>query len=411
MTLALRRSFNAILLFAMAFSSLVALPAFAQDTESEETFTSVNFGAQLIEVASTDIPTTYVARSFDEDGNFVDYTVDVDADTDLGDADMADWIAGDWVTIWGSQNDNTDVVTATKIINRSMDLSFFRGLNGWITEIDTDASTMTVQWDGEEHVVTVTDDTRMVVPPVNPATLSDFEINDRVRVRIKKDSDLENEASIVLALRRGDKIFNLARTRGFWAEIDELDTENDLMNVTITKNDHLRDGDVNNLLGVEGDTVTVTWDVNTKFVRRYLGSTTEDELAEGDSVFLVVGIQDDGTALARLIKDNSIFRRNVAHHVGNILSVDTEANSLTVSSAKNDTDRVWTILYTDETVFMVNGEEAGEDDLVLEMYVRVRGTANAQLSEVTADKITASDEDRVLEHHEARITDQVTDEE
>ncbi|MCH8049451.1 hypothetical protein IH979_01935 [Patescibacteria group bacterium] len=389
----------------MVGSLFAALPVQAE--EQSESFVEVHFSGQLIELSSTEKPTTIVVRE-NPQGEFTDHTVDVTEDTFTVPA-MDGWLVGDYVTVRGQQNENTDVVIAKSVVNQSVNLLRHGSLNGWIEEVAEDGSYIVVQWQDILHTVNITDNTHLVGNDGPNGTIDDFELGDRVRIRLIKDSEVENEARIIMILRRGPRIYNLARTRGFWAELNEIDGENDTMNVTILENPHLRDGDVNNLVGVEGEQVTVTWNEYTKFVRRYFGSTTEDELSPGDRLFIVGRVNDDGTVLSRLIKDNSIFISDLDHHVGEIVDLDTDANTVTVVPVRNSEGEEWTINYDDETVFLVNGERATEDDLAVGMVMRARGTANFQLKTVDAVKIAAYDKDLVFELHEARISEMLNE--
>ncbi len=363
-------------------------PVAAEETDSEET-SDIDFWGRLQELSSTDVPTTIVVRK-DPDGEFTDYTVDIDEDTAFGTSaanttSMSDWITGDYLHVIGELNENTDVVTAEVVVNSSISLNMHRGLNGWITEIDEDDSTMTVQWNGEEHTVNVTENTHMVVPPTNPASLSDFEVGDRVRLRLMKGSDTENEARIIVALRRGDHIYLKARTRGFAAELTDIDADGDgtgELTVSLLANAHLRDGDVNNLNGTEVHEVTVEYDENTKFVRRFNGETTVDEFVIGDTLFIVGRVEDeddddeDVTVTARLIKDVNIWRMGVFEHAGEVESIDTDDNVIVVTSLRDDDENEVEISYSDETSFKEGGEDATEDDVDVGDIIHVRGTAH-----------------------------------
>jgi hypothetical protein len=410
-TLALKRGWLAIMSSMVAATMLIGMVPAASAEETSEDTQSVDFWCQLQELSSTDLPTTIVCRK-DPAGEFTDYTVEIPVGTSFGTwsgnrTSMEDWITGDSLHVIGTQNLNTNVVTASIVINSSMNPFNYKGLNGWITAIDEDASTMTVQWQNVEHVVNVTGNTHMVVPPTNPAALSDFEIGDRVRVRIIKDSDVENEARIIVALRRGDHIFLMARTRGFLAELTDIDENDDGtgdVTVTLLKNEHLRSGDVNNLIGVEGDEITVTYDANTKFVRRYNGITEPSEFVEGDFVFVVGRYNDDGTVSARLIKDTNIWRLGVARHAGEVTSIDTGSNTIVVDPIeKQGADRVTslTISYDDDTKFFQNGEEISENDIEVGDVIHVRGTASLRggvLSIDNVESIGVKGDDEVENH-------------
>ncbi len=365
----------------ITFSSVA--PVMASE-ESEDT-SPIDFWGQLIELSSTDVPTTIIVRQ-NPTGEFTDYTVDIDADTAFGSTthnttSMADWIPGDYLHVVGTLNENTEVVTADTIINSSLNPALYMGLNGWITSIDEDDESIDVQWMGSEHEVNVTSNTRIVVPGTNPAEFEDLVVGDRVRVRLIKDSETENEARIVIVLRRGDDILLKARTRGFTAEIDSIDEDGEnegSLTVTLLENPHLRSGDVNNMVGEAGDVLTVTYDENTKIVRKYNGETTIDEFVEGDRLFVVGRVNDDGTISARLLKDTDIWRKGVARHVGVVTAIDTSSNILTVEPARDhgDADKTVIVEYSDSTEFHEDGEEVDESDVDVGDYVRVRGTAH-----------------------------------
>lgn len=362
-------------------------PAMADTTPTNaEAMTSIDFWGQLQELSSTTAPTTIIVRK-DPTGSFTDYTVAVESYTGLGTASwnttsMDDWITGDTLHVIGTLDENTGVVTAAVIVNSSMNPAAYLGLNGWITSIDTSASTMTVQWNNVDHVVHVTSNTHMVVPPTNPAGLGDFKIGDRVRVRLIKGSSVENEARIIVALRRGDQIFLKARTRGFNAQLDSISENSDgtgTLTMTLLSNPDLRSGDVNNLIGVEGDQVTVNYDSNTDFVRRFNGKTDASELVEGDSLFVVGRKNDDGTIGARLIKDVNIWVLGVVRHAGIVQSIDTSTNTM-VLTPKRDEDSTdatsISVTYDSSTVFREGGDAASENDVAVGDVVHVRGTAH-----------------------------------
>lgn len=377
----------------------VAAPFAAVQAEEAETATPVELVGQLIELSATEAPTTVVVRE-DPAGEWTDYTVDITTGTSFGTwigdtTSMSDWITGDQLHVWGERNDNTGVVTATRVINNSLNPFKERGLNGWITEIDESGSTMKVQWLGLESTVTITDNTHLVVPPTNPAALSDFEIGDRVRLRIIKNSDVENEARIIVALRRGEEIFLLARTRGFRAELNEINDAGDgtgTLEVTLGENAHLRAGDVNNLVGTEGDKVLVNYDENTKFVRRYSGETDTGEFEAGDMLFVVGRVSDeagdDGETVidARLVKDENIWRAGVANRLGTVTGIDLARQEIVIGPLhETDSELEVTVSYTDETAFTKDGADASAGDLEEGDVIRVRGTARRYLGETVME--------------------------
>lgn len=380
MTMLLNRSWVALSL--LVASALILSPLAAVHAEEAEATSDISFTGQLIELSATEAPTTIVVRE-NPTGEWTDYTVDITTETAFGTwvgntTEMESWITGDQIKIEGTLNENTEIVTADLAINLSMNPFRYNSLNGWVTEIDETAGTMTVQWMNVEHVVNVTDNTHMVVPPTNPATLGDFAIGDRVRLRLIKDSEVENEARIIIALRRGAEIFLKARTRGFTVELNDIDDNGDgtgSLEVTLLENPHLRPGDVNNLVGEEGDELVITYDAYTRFVRKYMGLASIDELIVGDQLLIVGRVNDDDTISARLIKDNDLWRLGVAQHEGTVLAISTDENTITIEPDYDDRDEV-IAYYNDETVFMEDGVEVTEDDVNVGDEIHVRGTAH-----------------------------------
>jgi hypothetical protein len=115
---------------------------------------------------------------------------------------------------------------------------------------------------------------------------------------------------------------------------------------------------------------------------------TADELIPGDELFIVGRVNDDGTVLARLVKDLSIFKLGVARHVGKILSVDMTGNKLVVDV--NGIQDDYTVTYTSTTKIFRHGVAATETDLQVGDWVRVEGVANVQARTVAATTIAAS---------------------
>ncbi len=379
------------IMLGLAMNLAPMAPVMADETTDAEATQHIDFWGQLQELSSTDLPTTIVVRK-DPTGSFTDYTVDVPVGA-IVNPEMDWWITGDYVHVVGTQNENTGVVEADIVVDSSINVWNNRGLNGWITAIDTSASTMTVQWQGIEHTVHVTDDTHMVVPPINPASLTDFQIGDRVRLRLDARTD-EDDARIIVALRRGDHIYLMARTRGFAAELTDIDDNGDgtgTLTLTLLANAHLRAGDVNNLIGVEGDEVTVTYDSTTKFVRRYNGLTTVGEFVEGDVLFVVGRYNDDDTISARLVKDTNIWRLGVARHTGIITSIDTSTNTIVVNPVEGEGQAditSLTITYSDTTVFHKDDAEITESDLAVGDEIHVRGTARLDNGVISIGNVT-----------------------
>lgn len=367
--------------------------ASAQAAEDETTYTEVSFAGMLRELSSTDVPTTIVVQ---ENETEVNYTVDIDEDTLFGygmsdTTKMEDWITGDQIRVIGLADDNTGVVNATVLINLSMKPYLYRGLNGWVTDINETDSTMTIQWNNIEHTVDVTEDTHLVAGELNPAALSDFEIDDRVRIRVERDSDGGDDATIIVLLRRGDEIYLKARTRGFHAELTNISGEDGdaTLTMTLLENKHLTKGDVNNLVGVEGDTVTVVIDENTKYVRRFMGESDFEDLAVGDELHIVGRVNDDETITAWIIRNKNLWTVSPLFHLG--LVTDVASDSVTVEAYNNKcelvTEDTLTVLNTEDTRVLDGAWESEFGEIIEGDYLRVRGVIDANAQEIAADVV------------------------
>ncbi len=365
--------------FVAALMLVTVLAPFSNVAKADsESTTPISFSGQLIELSSTTAPTTIVVRK-DPAGEFTDYTVDIDTSTKFGTNPvnttlMDDWITGDGINVVGTLNNNTGVVTATTVVDASLNPQNMRGLNGWISSVGTNS--ISVQWQGAEHNVNVISTTHMVVGSTNPAAITDFKVGDRVRIRLDKGTE---NARIIVVLRRGDEIFLKARTRGFWVEltdIDSSDATSGSLDATLLANPHLREGDVNNMVGVEGDSVKISYDDHTNFVRKFNGSSDVSEFQNGDKMFVVGRVNDDGTISARLVKDDSMWKKGVAKHVGVVQSVDTSANTFTVTALDGGSSATAVnVSYSGDTVFTEGGSTKTESALSAGLEVRVRGIA------------------------------------
>ncbi len=401
-----------------ALSLAPVAPAFvrAQEEPAEESVSSIEFAGQLIELSTTEAPTTIVVRDFNVEGDvgagWTDYTVEITTETAFGTNDrnttvMSDWITGDWALVIGDINENTNLVTADVVINQSLNPFQHRGLNGWITAIDLSASTVTVQWQGVEHAVNVTGNTKMVVPPINPAALSDFQIGDRVRLRLLEDSAIENEARIIVALRRGNEIFLKGRTRQFRAELvslsgAEVPAE---LEVALLANPHLRLGDVNNLIGVEGEHKVALVDEHTKLVRRFVGEVDLSAFLPGDVLFIVGRANDDGTITAKLIRDDNVVASETEGTHGRITSIDYEAGSFVLHGGRRARGHDRTVTTDESTYIERDGVKASFADLMVDDKVRARYTLlDEETMTFSADQIFARSPE-FKEEEEALVED------
>ncbi len=297
------------------------------DTESDlfEEKTEVEFAGMLIEIGSTDLPTTVIIRD-NSDGH--DYTVEISAETKMEGTVLSNWIPGDQVKVEGLKNENTENIEASELKNVSIDRRENKGVNGWITAINTETSEITYQWANVEHTFKYNDDTRFVVGAINPASASDLQINDRIRARLSDDT-----AKIVITLRRGEDLFMKIRTFRPNAELVRLDSTivPTTIQVRMLRTPGIQAGDVNNLIGTEGTLITINITEDTKIVRKYFGKTGLDEFLIGDNLQIVGRVNDDGTVDAKLLKNNSIWQTVLRAHAGVVTEVNVDESYIMVN--------------------------------------------------------------------------------
>lgn len=384
----MKNTIKILSLLLICVSALSFAPKNAQASEIDDQLSQyiedVHFLGTLVELGSTTAPCNLVVRvssATDElTGNVEgDVTVEVTTSTVLGQrrdqyTRLEDWIPGDRIRVIGQQDTNTGVVTASVLVNHSISTERNWGSNGWITAIDTDNDIVSVQWQNKTYQLQVTENTRIVVPPKNPAEITDLKVGDRIRGRVlhRLSEGTAVEAKIIVVLRRGNDIFLGIRTGIVKGEILEIaGTEvPTTMTVEIQANNHLKKNDANNLIGVEGDTITVNVTEDTTIVRKYFGHTDLTEFVPGDLVMMVGKVQTDGTYSARLIRNKSIWIANTRGHSGEITAINTDQNQLTVKWH----GKSWRVDISANTqIVKDNDTSATIEDLEVGDLIRARG--------------------------------------
>jgi len=379
--------FSLISLLLALTLSLSVVPALAEEITAEAK-TGVNFLGTLIEIGSTDVPTTMIIR----DANNVDQTVSITSATVLGQrrdqvTKLEDWIPGDQIRVVGYKNENTGVIDATVLVNKSIVVWSHRGVNGWIQSIDTANSQITVTRGAAVYTLKITDRTNIVIPGKGKVTINELQVNDRIRGRVLKRAGTTTlEAKIIVVLRRGNLIFQKLRNNVFNAELLEITstTVPTTIKVKILESPTLRAGDVNNLIGLPGEEKTINVTENTRLVRRYMGRTDLTEFLVGDKLMIVGRAGDDGTIEAKLIKDNNIFKTSSLGKAGVITSIDAANNKFQVEWL----GKTITVAVTANTK-IIKGENSAAtiNDLVVGDKIRGRGTYSTTTSTLTADTI------------------------
>jgi len=379
------------------------------NSATEESTTSIVETGTLIEIGNTTAEETTIIIRTEEDGATVDQTLQIDAHTDIvsdnnAAADLSDWIAGDQITYTANQGNNSGELVSTKLRNRSFK-QLHRGRNGWITEIRLDENEMDVTWANQIYTLNVAD-AKMVAGLKNPATLSDFQVGDRIRARVQDDGDgsqITWEAKIVVVLRRGPTLFMRVTRWVVPAEITSIPEDTLTYPFTITAkilpSKFYEEGDVNNLIGAPGIEFTIQVNKSTKLVRRYLGRATIDEFMEGDHI-RVIGRLNDSTGYldAGLIKNNSIQRLGVSRRISEVISVDTlsstiivkpigKKNALTGKRQRLINQQNWKIQIYSETKLKKSGEDITLDDILVGDIIRARGVANRLQKTVAANAV------------------------
>ena len=383
----MKKAIKTLSLLSVFALSLLLIPSNTQasevDDQLDEYVEDVHFLGMLVELGSTEAPCNLVVRVSDAADEITgdvegDITVEITTSTVLGQrfdqyTQLQDWIPGDRIRVIGQEDTNTGVVTASVVANHSISVGTNWGSNGWITEIDADNNIVSVQWNDEIYQLNVAD-AHIVVPPKNPATIDDLQVGDRIRGRVLHRVGEGNVATarILVVLRRGDDIFLGIRTGLVHGKILEIaGTEvPTTMTVEIQKNDHLKTDDVNNLVGTEGDEITVDITENTTIVRKYFGRTNLTEFVPGDLVMMVGKAQDDGNYLAKLVRNKSIFLTSTQGHSGEIASINTTTNILKVKWQSKE----WRVDIGEDTqIVKDNNTAATIDDLEVGDLIRARG--------------------------------------
>lgn len=362
----------------------------------EETVSVVETG-MLIEIGNTTADeTTVIVRVTDKKGKTEDKTLEIDqTEVDLEtadgtDADLSDWIAGDQLTYTALENTNSGSINATKVRNRSF-RQFHRGKNGWITAIREDAQEVDVDWANKIFTLDVSE-ARMVAGNVNPASITDLHVGDRIRARVQDDGDQNSDtwdANILVVLRRGKTLFMRVTRWVVPARITELDEDPVIpttMTVEILPSKFFEEGDVNNLIGAPGHSLKVYVDENTKLRRRYFGKSLISEFSEGDRLQIIGRLSEATDKLdAKFIRNANIQVLGVARRIGNVLSVDASKGQITANVV--NTARRWRIDVSDNTKIYKQGKEISLSDIQVSDKIRVFGTVNRRLRIIVAKRM------------------------
>jgi len=384
---------------------------------ASEKIESVTQTGTLIEIGNTTAEnTTVIIRTNDESGQTEDQTVEVETTsavmTDAGAvSDLSDWIAGDQITFTANHYTNSGALVAKSLKNRSLKAKHY-GRNGWVKAIRLETNEMDVEWNGTIYTLN-TSQAKLVAGAKNPATLSDFQVGDRIRGRVVEDNDGNPntwKAEIIVVLRRGNDLFmrvtrwvTLARITAIPEDITLPTT----IEVEVLPSKFYEAGDVNNLIGAPGEKVKVDITDQTHLVRKFFGKCLLKEFSEGDEV-RIISRRDESTGhlVAKFIKNDSIQMLGVANHLAAIEAIDTSTNTIEVELIKTKLPvKKWTVRVQPDTVIYRYGQKISLSDLQAGEVIRVVGTANTLQYYVTAQRInvvikkTATDISNMVSTH------------
>jgi hypothetical protein len=368
------------------------------DASAEETTVEENTG-MLIEIGNTTAEnTTIIIRPNDATDDSDDQTVEIESSTSVltdgnGKADLSDWIAGDQVTYTVDHYTNSGAKVAKKLRNRSFKWNH-RGKNGWIEAIRPEANEIDVKWDSKVFTLD-TSEARMVAGEYNPATLDNFEIGDRIRARVVEDGDGNSstwDANIIVVLRRGNELFMRVTRWVVDAKVTMIPEDVSLpatIEVEINPSKFFEEGDVNNLVGAPGEKVMVDIYEDTNLRRRYMGKAFLKEFSEGDHIRIIGRrAEDTGHLVAKFIKNNSIQKLGVARHLGKVLSVDVDGQSIDVKVVRSNlAHKSWIVNTNEQTKITKDGQEITLNDIKVDDVIRVRGVANRQTKTIEANLV------------------------
>jgi len=132
--------------------------------------------------------------------------------------------------------------------------------------------------------------------------------------------------------------------------------------------------------------VTVLVDANTKFVRKYWGKSSLEELTVGDKLDVRVKTNEDGTVTATLVKDDTLHWTWKIHN-GRISNLDATAQTFTLTQNEK---KSWTVKVDAKTKILVppySSTSSTFADLKVDQIAHVRGVINTKTKVINASMI------------------------
>jgi hypothetical protein len=135
--------------------------------------------------------------------------------------------------------------------------------------------------------------------------------------------------------------------------------------------------------------ITVLVDANTKFVRKYWGKSSLEELTVGDKLEVRVKTNEDGTVIATLVKDDTLHWTWKVHN-GRISNLDATAQTFTLTQ---NNKKIVTVKVDAKTKILVppySSTSSTFADLKNDQIAHVRGIINTKTKVITASLIRIS---------------------
>lgn len=134
--------------------------------------------------------------------------------------------------------------------------------------------------------------------------------------------------------------------------------------------------------------MTVLVDANTKFVRKYWGKSSLEELTVGDKLDVRVKTNEDGTVTATLVKDDTLHWTWKVHN-GKIENLDATAKTFTL--VQNNKKSVTVKVDAKTKIFVPNSASTSTfDGLQNGQVAHVRGIINTKTKVITASLVRVS---------------------
>ncbi len=296
---------------------------------------------------------------------------------------------------------NTDAEVTTALQGRSY--------SGTLVELDAAGDFLVLQSGQDKYRVNIEDDTHLFVSPNTPGVIGDFEVGNRVVVHLNRghhysagsisligsgsvlgESDEDDTDTDEDTDDRNDHDRD-SRMRTFTAEVTSMamtGSDTGSLTVTMGANAHL-DGTYGDKFGEEGDSMTLYFNNNTDFTRRYGGPIDSSDIHMGDHLVVTGYISQNGNIIVTNVHDMSLWVYGVMWHTAEIVSINTDTNTLVV---KNDDfrglDDTVTVHYGTDSAFMVDGAVGDEMDLHVGDALHIRGEAHDDDGMITINNVT-----------------------